>query len=291
MAPQRHPRYKQPRIPAAACSLFPATGKLNCLLTLSEASWAVLFDFNDIKANVAWKWNWIHFLPVTNSAHWYVSRPRPNVLVVQRRELKCVQEAVGDAITGGHLTSVWLFKCFFKVQKIFPHIEKSKCDVLGDYSVIYLFFLHNCAINIAVVVLFSNTVYSASTLPFRPPPVWQGQPYFPRTSASLPPRLHRLCFLLLRGNFWSVIRRSLRPLPVAFPRGLRRCQSRARLQSAKYFAIDLTDARRRLSFFFLWRILTSEAGRFSGQWPFTPAHLWALRLYKNQKYFIALEKG
>lgn len=113
-----------------------------------------------------------------------------------------------------------------------------------------MFYLRDCAINIIIVLLFSNALCSASTLLLRPPPVWQGQPYFPHTSASLPPCLHRLCFLPLCGNFWSVIPRSLRPLPVVFPRGLRRCQSWARLQSAKYFAIDLTDARRRLSFFF-----------------------------------------
>lgn len=39
--------------------------------------------------------------------------------------------------------------------------------------------------------------------------------------------------------------------------------------------------------FFLQRILTSEAGRFSGEWPFTPAHIWALLLYEDQKYFMA----
>lgn len=157
-----------------------------------------------------------------------------------------------------------LFKCFFNVQKILSDIEKSKCDALGDSSVMYL---HDWAINIIIVVLFSNTVCLASTLPFRPPPVWQGQPYFPHTSASLPPSLHHLCFLPLCGNFWSVIPRSLRPLPVVFPRGLRRYQSWTRLQSAKYFAIDLTDARRCCSFF-------AADPHFRGQEP-----LWWVTFY------------
>lgn len=39
-----------------------------------------------------------------------------------------------------------------------------------------------------------------------PPPVWQEQPYCPRSAASLPPRLRRLCFLPLCGNFWSATR-------------------------------------------------------------------------------------
>lgn len=106
------------------------------------------------------------------------------------------RSCAGGTFDFGLKSPFTLLKCFFNVQKILSHIENRKCDVLDDSSVIDL---HDCAINI--IVLFLKTLYLASTLPFRPPPVWQGQPYFPHTSASFPSRLHRLCFFPLCGNF------------------------------------------------------------------------------------------
>lgn len=51
------------------------------------------------------------------------------------------------------------------------------------------------------------------------------------------------------------------------------------------------DASGFFFFFLWWWILTSEARPFSGEWPFTPAHLWVLLLYTILKYFPAFKKN
>lgn len=105
------------------------------------------------------------------------------------------------------------------------------------------------------------------------------------TPASLPRSLAGLCFLPLRGNISSATLRGWCSLPVVFPWGLWRCQSGARRQRAKKFAIDLVHANNacvRRSYTLggpahLQRhILTSAAVRFFGKRPLAPAHPWTL---------------
>lgn len=73
-------------------------------------------------------------------------------------------------------------------------------------------------------------------------PFLRGTAVISCTSASLPHSLVDLSFLPLWGNISSATLRDLYYLPVVFPGGLGRCQSGARRQRAKTFAIDLIHA-------------------------------------------------